>query len=105
MQVSIFLLLHFQLFLCYVKCFKYLFILAVPGLSCGLWDLVPLPGIKHGSPTLGAGSPSHWTTKEVPVICKIKLSSTNGLIIKIRVQMNKIYSLLCICKYLVNKGK
>ena len=32
--------------------------------SCGLWDLVPWPGIKSGLPTLGAWSLSHWTTGE-----------------------------------------
>ena len=29
--------------------------LAVPGLSCGMWDLVPWPGIKPRCPALGAG--------------------------------------------------
>ena len=38
--------------------------------SCGLWDLVPLPGNKPGPPALGAWSASHWTTKEV---CEIVL--------------------------------
>ena len=45
----------------------YLFIyLAAPGLSCGMWDLVPWRGIEPGPPALGAGSLSHWTTREVP---------------------------------------
>ena len=35
-------------------------------LSCGMWDLVPQPGIKPGPPALGAQSFSHWTTKEIP---------------------------------------
>ena len=39
--------------------------LAAPGLSCGMWDLVPWPGIKPGSPALGAWSLNHWTTREV----------------------------------------
>ena len=34
--------------------------------SCGMWDLVPWPGIKPGPPELGARSLSHWTTREVP---------------------------------------
>ena len=40
--------------------------LAVPGLSCGMRDLVPWPGIKPGPPALGAQSLSHWATREVP---------------------------------------
>ena len=39
---------------------------AAPGLSEGMWDLIPWPGIEPGSPALGARSPSHWTTREVP---------------------------------------
>ena len=34
-------------------------------LSCGMWDLVPWPGIKPGPPALGAWSLTHWTTREV----------------------------------------
>ena len=34
--------------------------------GCGMWDLVPWPGIEPGSPALGAQSLSHWTTREVP---------------------------------------
>ena len=56
--------------------------LGVPGLSCSMWDLfccgmqtlhcslwglVPPSGIKPSLPALGAQSPSHWTTREVPV--------------------------------------
>ena len=37
-------------------------------LSCGMWDLVPRPGIKPGPPALGAWSLSHWTTRAVPEI-------------------------------------
>ena len=33
--------------------------------SWGMWDLVPWPGIKPGSPAWGAQSLSHWTTREV----------------------------------------
>ena len=40
--------------------------LAAPGLTCGIRDLVPPPGIEHRPPALGAQSLSHWTTKEVP---------------------------------------
>ena len=35
-------------------------------LSCGMWDLVPWPGIEPGPPALGVQSLSHWTTREVP---------------------------------------
>ena len=61
-----------------------LFILAVPGLSCGIqiidlhcgmqtvicgmWDLVPRPGIEPGPHALGAQSLSHWTTREVSCV-------------------------------------
>ena len=34
--------------------FKIFIYLVVPGLSCGMWDLVPRPGIKPGPPALGA---------------------------------------------------
>ena len=38
--------------------------------SCGMWDLVPQPGIEARPPVSGAGwSLSHWTTKEVPSPC------------------------------------
>ena len=62
----------------FVTLYSYLFIfaficLAVPSLSCAhrifsysLWDLAPRPGVKPGSPSLGAWSLSHWTTREVP---------------------------------------
>ena len=33
--------------------------------SCGLWDLIPQPGIKPGPPAMGTQSLSHWTTREV----------------------------------------
>ena len=36
------------------------------GLSCGMQDLVPWPGIESGPPALTAWSLSHWTTREVP---------------------------------------
>ena len=46
---------------------KYAFIcLSALGLSCGMWELVPQPGIKPGPPALGVWSLSHWTTREVP---------------------------------------
>ena len=35
-------------------------------LSCGLWDLVPWPGVEPWPPALGVCSLSHWTIREVP---------------------------------------
>ena len=34
--------------------------------SCGMWNLVPQPGIKPRPPALGAWSPNRWTTRKVP---------------------------------------
>ena len=33
---------------------------------CGMWDLVPRPGIEPGPPAFRAWSLSHWPTREVP---------------------------------------
>ena len=38
-----------------------------PGLSCGMWDLVPRTGIEPGPSASGAGV-SQWTTREVPIL-------------------------------------
>ena len=49
----------------YIYIFKCLFLftyLAAQGLSCGMWDLVPQPGIKPRAPALRDQSLSHWTT-------------------------------------------
>ena len=51
---------HFSLFI--LKTFIYW---AVPGLSCGSWDLVPRPGSEPGPPALGVWRLIHWTTTEV----------------------------------------
>ena len=45
------------------------FNLAALGLSCGMRDLVPWPGMEPGPPALGAQSLNHWTTREVPWGC------------------------------------
>ena len=44
--------------------FQFIYLVAL-GLSCGMWDLVPWPGIKPGLPALGLRSLSHWITWEV----------------------------------------
>ena len=41
--------------------------LAVLGLSWGMQNLVPQPGIELKGPALGMQSLSHWTTREVPM--------------------------------------
>ena len=38
-------------------------------LSCGIWNLVPWPGIKPRPPALGVLSLNHWTTWEIPILC------------------------------------
>ena len=60
-------------------CFLYLFFkktfiyLAVPGLSCGRWDLVPGPGREPRPPALGVQSLGHWTSREVPPSCGLNV--------------------------------
>jgi len=51
----------------YLLFFLIFIYLAVLGLSCSMWDLVPWPGIKPKPPALGAQSPSYWTSREVPL--------------------------------------
>ena len=46
-------------------------------LSCGMWDLVPWPGIKSGAPVLGAWNPSHWTPREVQCTLNILIHLIN----------------------------
>ena len=53
-------------------CFLYLFkkqtfiYLAVPGLSCGRWDLAPGPGREARPPALGTQRLGHLTSREAP---------------------------------------
>ena len=55
--------------LCWIFLNIYLFInLAGPGLSCGIWNLVPGPRIQSQPPSLEVWSLIHWTTREVPVV-------------------------------------
>ena len=44
-------------------------------LSCGVWNLVPLPKIKPRSPALGVWHLSHWTTREVPATLYLGFAS------------------------------
>ena len=53
------------LYLLFFLIFMFIYLAAL-GLSCGMWDLVPWPGIELGRPALGAWSLSHWTTREAP---------------------------------------
>ena len=43
-------------------------------LICGMWNLIPCPGIEPGH---GAWSLSHWTTREVPLLPLLKASHCN----------------------------
>ena len=52
-------------FLSFFKIFLSIY-LAVLGLSCSKWDLVPWPGIEPRPPELGVGSLNHWAAREVP---------------------------------------
>ena len=63
----------------YICKFNVLFIyLAVLGLSCSMWDLVPEPGMEPRPPRLGAQSLSHCTTREVPP-CQLQMKLINDL--------------------------
>ena len=56
----------------FLKIFIYL---AVVGLSCGMWDLVP----DQRPPALGAQSLRHWTVREVSLLFLFKTSSPFSL--------------------------
>ena len=56
------------------KILKILIYLAVLGLSCSMWDLVPWPGMEPKPPALGAQSLSYWTTREVPEFWCLEIS-------------------------------
>ena len=65
--------LPFNIYLLFV-----LFILAALGLSCGMWDLVPQPGIEPRPPALGVQSLTHWTTREVPHSAYLKIADLSS---------------------------
>ncbi|XP_057560752.1 WD repeat-containing protein 82 isoform X2 [Hippopotamus amphibius kiboko] len=52
--------------------------------ACGIfvaacmWDLVPQPGIEPRPPALGVRSLTHWTTREVPPISRVKETKVLG---------------------------
>ena len=56
------------------KILKIFIYLAVLGLSCSMWDLVPWPGMEPKPPALGAQSLSYWTTREVPDFWCLEIS-------------------------------
>ena len=79
----------------------YFIYLAVLGLSCGMWDLVPPSDLKPRACASGGQSLSHWTTREVPDAI---LNSMNSLKLRITVHSckwlfyypNSNCSLLCL---------
>ena len=42
-------------------------------LSCGIWDLVPWPGMELEPPALRAWNLGHWTTREVSCLLYFEL--------------------------------
>ena len=42
-------------------------------LSCCVWHPAPWPVFQPGPPALGVQSPSHWTTREVPMLLFLNL--------------------------------
>ena len=46
-----------------------IYLFGYAGLSCHIQDQVPWPGIEPVPPPLGGQSLSHWTTREVPILC------------------------------------
>ena len=39
--------------------------------SCGMWDLVPPPGIEPRASALGEQTLNYWTTREVPAVADL----------------------------------
>ena len=52
----------------------------MPGLSSGMWGLMPLTGMEPGSPALGAQSHSHWTSRKVPLCISQQKSNSSQLV-------------------------
>ena len=57
------------------KILKIFIYLAVLGLSCSMWYLIPWPGMEPKPPALGAQSLSYWTTRKVPDFQCLEISS------------------------------
>ena len=70
MIFSTLLLVSLSLFFSFFNLFTWLFwvLVAACKLGCGMWDLVPWPGIEPGPSALGARNLNHWTTREVPLL-------------------------------------
>ena len=49
--------------------------MTIPGLSSGIWDWVPPPGIKPRPPALGTQGLSHWTTGKSPYMFFLVLTA------------------------------
>ena len=49
--------------------------------SCGMWDLVPWPGIEPRAPALEALCLSLWTTREVPLLSTLASSYQESLMV------------------------
>ena len=65
----------FKIFISLKK--KFSIYLAVLGFSSDMWDLVSWPGIKPRSPTLGAQSLIHWTTRTSLYCCEATKTQCN----------------------------
>ena len=59
-------------------CWVLVAMLRICSLCCGMWDLVPWPGIEPRPPALGAWSLSHWTTMEAPELVPLNCGSPNS---------------------------
>ena len=53
----------------------FFFNLAVPDLSCSMWDLFSLPGIEPRPLALRVWSLNHWITREIPMQYFLKIKT------------------------------
>ena len=68
---------------------------------CGMWDLVPPPGIKPRASALRAQSLSHWTTRGVPSFVNLRVFSK--LLGIFYVENHVIYKYTIFCIFSVSK--
>ena len=62
---------------CVISCYLFVCLFGFKqGFSCGMWDLVPWPGVEPKPPASRVQSLSHWTTREAPVCVYINSNST-----------------------------